>query len=79
MKDLEDPYYNQILYVPTVYNLMMANSGHAPTQWNSSRQTFYFWCSLLYTNKQFIWIGALSINQNYRESRLFNVKILLVW
>ncbi len=81
MKDLEDPYYNQILYVPTLtYNLY---DGLSPGLRLHNRtileKPFVFDLNPAYSTKSnnFSGGGAISINQNYRNSRLFNVKYSL--
>ncbi len=81
MKDLEDPYYNQILYVPTLtYNLY---DGLTPGMRLHNKtlldKPFTFDVNPSYSTltNNLSGSGALSINQNYRESRLFNVRYSL--
>ena len=78
MKDLEDPYYNQILYVPMLaYNLYDGVSPgirfHNKTILD---KPFTFDVNPSYSPKTNMMIGNFSfgINQNYRESRLYNVR-----
>jgi len=78
MKDLEDPYYNQILYVPTIeYNLY---DGLIPGLRLHNKtildKPFIFDITPAYSTnaKTFSGSGSFSINQNYRYSRLYNVK-----
>ncbi|MGA9638275.1 MAG: aminopeptidase [Flavobacterium sp.] len=81
MKDLEDPYYNQILYVPTLeYNLY---DGFIPGLRLHNRtildKPFNFDITPAYSigAKTFSGSGSLIINQNYRETSLFNVAYAL--
>ena len=81
MKDLEDPYYNQILYVPTLtYNLY---DGLSPGLRLHNKtildKPFTFDVNPAYstTSKSFSGEMAFMINKNYRESKLFNVKYLM--
>ena len=78
MKDLEDPYYNQILYVPTLeYNLY---DGLIPGMRLHNKtileKPFIFDINPAYSTnaKTISGSGFFSINQNYRNSRLYNVK-----
>lgn len=78
MKDLEDPYYNQLLYLPTLeYNLydgfITGIRLHNKTLLD---KPFIFDVNPAYsTNTATIsGSGSFSINQNYRNSRLYNVK-----
>jgi hypothetical protein len=78
MKDLEDPYYNQLLYLPTLeYNLydgfITGIRLHNKTLLD---KPFIFDVNPAYsTNTGSIsGSGSFSINQNYRNSRLYNVK-----
>ena len=78
MKDLEDPYYNQLLYLPTLeYNLydgfITGMRLHNKTLLD---KPFIFDINPAYsTNTGTIsGSGSFSINQNYRNSRLYNVK-----
>jgi hypothetical protein len=81
MKDLEDPYYNQLLYVPTLeYNLY---DGLIPGMRLHNKtildKPFIFDINPAYSTnaKTFSGSGSFSINQNYRNSRLYNVKYSL--
>jgi hypothetical protein len=81
MKDLEDPYYNQILYVPTLtYNLY---DGLSPGLRLHSKtildKPFIFDINPSYSTKAQTFSGsaALVFNQNYRNSSLYNVKYSL--
>jgi len=80
MKDLEDPYYNQILYVPTLnYNyydglipgLRLHNRTILP-------KPFVFDINPAYSTKTRSLSGAghILLNQNFRESRLYNINYL---
>ena len=81
MKDLEDPYYNQILYVPSLnYNFY---DGLSPGLRLHNRtildKPFLFDLGPSYSTKSntFTGGGALVINQNYRNSNLYNVRYTL--
>ncbi len=81
MKDLEDPYYNQVLYVPTLeYNLY---DGFIPGIRLHNKtildKPFTFDVTPAYSigAKTFSGSGSLVVNQNYRESALFNVRYAL--
>ncbi|MBG6111636.1 hypothetical protein IWX84_002523 [Flavobacterium sp. CG_9.10] len=81
MKDLEDPYYNQILYVPSLsYNLY---DGLSPGLRLHNKtildKPFTFDINPSYSTKtnNFSGSGSLAINQNYRNSRLYNVRYSL--
>ncbi|HJR99496.1 MAG TPA: hypothetical protein VJ780_01070 [Flavobacterium sp.] len=81
MKDLEDPYYNQLLYVPTIeYNLY---DGLIPGMRLHNKtildKPFTFDVNPAYSTKAKTISGSgfFSINQNYRHSRLYNVKYTL--
>ncbi|WPR70635.1 aminopeptidase [Flavobacterium sp. NG2] len=78
MKDLEDPYYNQVLYVPTLdYNLY---DGFIPgIRFHNKTildKPFTFDLTPAYSigANTFSGSGSLVVNQNYRESNLFNVR-----
>ncbi len=78
MKDLEDPYYNQLLYVPTLeYNLY---DGFIPGMRLHNKtildKPFVFDVNPAYSTnaKTVSGSGSFSINHNYRNSRLYNVK-----
>ncbi len=77
-KDLEDPYYNQILYVPSLsYNLY---DGLMPGLrfYNKTilDKPFTIDFNPAYSTNTQSLIGSLSlaVNQNYRESRLYNLR-----
>lgn len=78
MKDLEDPYYNQILYVPTLtYNLYDGLSPgirfHNKTILD---KPFTFEVNPIYSPNTQMLTGSFSaaVNQNNRDSRLFNIR-----
>ena len=78
MKDLEDPYYNQFLYVPTLeYNLY---DGLIPGIRLHNKtildKPFTFDINPAYSTNTGTVSGSgfFSINENYRNSRLYNVK-----
>ncbi|MEL1240703.1 gluzincin family metallopeptidase [Flavobacterium flavipallidum] len=81
MKDLEDPFYNQLLYVPTLeYNLY---DGLTPGLRLHNKtildKPFTFNMNPSYSTnaKTISGSGSFTINKNYRESRLYNVKYSL--
>ena len=81
MKDIEDPKVNQILYVPTLtYNLY---DGLIPGVRLHNKtlldKPFTFDVNPSYSTltKNLSGSGYMAINQNYRESNLFNVRYLL--
>lgn len=81
MKDLEDPYYNQILYVPTLeYNLY---DGLIPGMRLHNKtildKPFVFDVNPAYSTnaKTFSGSGHFTINKNYRDSKLYNVRYSL--
>lgn len=81
MKDLENPYYNQVLYVPTLtYNLY---DGLTPGMRLHNKtileKPFIFDVNPSYSTnaKTFSGSGFFTINQNYRNSTLYNVKYSL--
>lgn len=78
MKDLEDPYYNQILYVPTVtYNLY---DGISPGMRFHNKtildKPFTFDINPIYSTKTQSLSGSFgfSVNQNNRDSELYNIR-----
>ncbi|MFV5695377.1 aminopeptidase [Flavobacterium sp. LB3P122] len=78
MKDLEDPYYNQVLYVPTLtYNYY---DGLSPGLRLHNKtildKPFIFDINPAYSTKTDNLSGsaAFSANQNYRNSTLYNVR-----
>ncbi|MES2239256.1 MAG: aminopeptidase [Bacteroidota bacterium] len=81
MKDLEDPYYNQILYVPTIeYNLYDGFiAGMRLHNKTILDKPFIFDINPAYSTnaKTFSGSGSLSVNQNYRNSKLYNVRYSL--
>lgn len=81
MKDIEDPYNNQILYVPTLtYNLY---DGLIPGIRLHNKtlldKPFIFDVNPSYSTltKNLSGSGSIAVNQNYRESSLFNVRYSL--
>lgn len=81
MKDLEDPYYNQVLYVPTLtYNLY---DGLSPGLRLHNKtildKPFIFDVNPSYSTKAQTFSGsaAFVVNQNYRNSSLYNMKYSL--
>jgi len=78
MKDLEDPYYNQVLYVPTLgYNLY---DGLIPGLRLHNKtildKPFIFDVNPAYSTnaKTLSGSGSVVVNQNYRNSALYNVR-----
>jgi hypothetical protein len=78
MKDLEDPYYNQILYVPTlIYNLY---DGFSPGLRLHNKtvldKPFIFDVNPTYSSNKNMLIGnfSTSVNQMYREGSLYNLR-----
>jgi hypothetical protein len=78
MKDLEDPYYNQILYVPSIsYNLY---DGITPGLRLHNKtildKPFTFDINPSYSTRSnnLSGSGSIAVNQNYRNSTLFNVR-----
>lgn len=78
MKDLEDPYYNQILYVPTfTYNLY---DGLSPGLRFHNKtildKPFVFDVNPIYSSNNQSLVGNFSfaINQNNRESNLYGIR-----
>jgi hypothetical protein len=81
MKDLEDPFYNQVLYVPTLtYNLYDGLSPglrlHNKTLLD---KPFIFDVNPAYSTnaKTFSGSGTVVVNENYRNSALYNVRYSL--
>jgi hypothetical protein len=81
LKDLEDPYYNQVLYSPVLgFNIYDGFSPgirfHNKTILN---KPFTFDLSPMYSLKAqtFSGSGFFVINHNYRESRLYNIRYSL--
>ncbi|MSP84491.1 MAG: aminopeptidase [Flavobacteriaceae bacterium] len=81
MKDLEDPYYNQILYVPTLtYNLYDGLSpGLRIHNKSILDKPFTFDINPAYstTSKSVSGGASFMINTNYRDGNLFNIKYSL--
>ncbi|MCW2118364.1 aminopeptidase [Flavobacterium sp. 7A] len=78
MKDLEDPYYNQILYVPTVeYNLydgfILGMRLHNKT---ILEKPFIFDVTPSFSTKSETLSGSgfVAVNHNYRNSALYNAR-----
>jgi hypothetical protein len=78
MKDLEDPYYNQVLYVPSIaYNLY---DGITPGIRLHNKtildKPFIFDINPSYSTKSANLSGSATFlaNQNFRNSRLYNAK-----
>lgn len=78
MKDLEDPYYNQILYVPSItYNLY---DGISPGMRFHNKtildKPFTFDINPIYSTKTQSLSGSfsLNVNQNNRDSNLYNIR-----
>lgn len=78
MKDLEDPYYNQVLYVPTLsYNLYDGLSpGIRLHNKTILEKPFVFDVNPVYSTIQKSLTGAFqfSVNQNNRNLNLYNIK-----
>lgn len=81
MKDLEDPYYNQILYVPTLtYNLYDGLSpGLRLHNKSILDKPFTFDVNPAYstTSKSLSGEAAFVVNNNYRNGNLYNIKYSL--
>ena len=81
MKDLEDPYYNQVLYVPTIsYNLYDGlTPGLRLHNKTILEKPFTFDVNPSYSTKAktISGSGSIVVNQNYRNSNLFNVRYSL--
>ncbi len=81
MKDLEDPYYNQILYVPTLtYNLYDGLSpGLRLHNKSILDKPFTFDVNPAYstTSKSLSGEAAFVVNKNYRNGNLYNIKYSL--
>jgi hypothetical protein len=78
MKDLEDPYYNQILYVPTLtYNLY---DGFSPGMRLHNKtlldKPFVFDINPAFSTikKELIGSFGLALQENYRSGSLYNVR-----
>ena len=78
MKDLEDPYYNQILYIPNItYNLYDGMSlGMRLLNKTILDKPFTFDVNPAYATKSNSLSGSASfvINENYRNSKLYNAR-----
>jgi hypothetical protein len=81
MKDLEDPYYNQILYVPTLtYNLYDGLSpGLRLHNKSILDKPFTFDVNPAYstTSKSLSGEAVFVVNRNYRNGNLYNIKYSL--
>jgi hypothetical protein len=77
MKDLEDPKFNQVLYVPTLtYNLYDgASPGFRFHNRTILQKPFIFDMNPAYApnTKTLIGLYSVGINQNFRDSKLFNI------
>lgn len=81
MKDLEDPYYNQILYVPSlefnIYDgLLIGMRFHNKTILDKPFN-FDFNPSYSSNTQSLSGSASIAVNQNYRESRLYNIRYSL--
>lgn len=81
MKDLEDPYFNQILYIPTItYNLYDGVSPgirlHNKTILDKPI-TFDINPAFSSKTNNLIGSGALIMNENYRNSSLYTIRYAL--
>ncbi|MFV8393393.1 aminopeptidase [Flavobacterium sp. LB2P6] len=78
MKDLEDPYYNQVLYVPSIYFNLYDGLTPGLRLHNKTilDKPFIFDVNPSYSTKSNNLSGSASfvVNQNYRNSLLYNVK-----
>ncbi len=78
MKDLEDPYYNQILYIPTLnYNFYDGLSpGIRLHNKTILDKPFIFDVNPAYStkSKSITGIALFAVNQNYRDSNLYNIR-----
>lgn len=78
MKDLEDPYYNQVLYVPSIgYNLYDGlTPGLRLHNKTILEKPFIFDINPSYSTKSNNLSGSalIAVNQNFRNSRLFNAR-----
>ena len=78
MKDLEDPYYNQILYVPTLtYNLYDGFSlGMVFLNKTILDKPFTFEVNPAYSinSRSLSGFANFTISENYRNSKLYNVR-----
>jgi hypothetical protein len=78
LKDLEDPYYNQVLYVPSIYYNLYDGITPGLRLHNKTilDKPFTFDINPSYSTKSNNLSGSASlvVNQNYRNSTLYNVK-----
>ncbi len=78
LKDLEDPYYNQVLYVPSIYYNLYDGITPGIRLHNKTilDKPFTFDINPSYSTKSNNLSGLVSfaVNQNYRNSTLYNVK-----
>lgn len=81
LKDLEDPYYNQAFYVPSVeYNLYDGiKLGVKINNHSFLNKPFQFTISPEYSSNTQKIVGSVNgiVNQNIREGRLYNIKYSL--
>jgi hypothetical protein len=81
MKDLEDPYYNQVLYVPSIYYNLYDGITPGLRLHNKTilDKPFTFDINPSYstTSNNLSGSGAFVVNQNYRNSTLYNVRYSL--
>ena len=77
MKDLEDPKFNQVLYVPTLnFNLYDgASPGFLFTNKTILQRQFVFDMNPAYAlkTKSLIGLYSIGINHNFRDTKLFNI------
>ncbi|WP_114754231.1 gluzincin family metallopeptidase [Flavobacterium glaciei] len=78
LKDLEDPYYNQVLYVPSIYYNLYDGITPGLRLHNKTilDKPFTFDINPSYSTRSNNLSGSASfaVNQNYRNSTLFNVR-----
>lgn len=78
LKDLEDPYYNQVLYVPSIYYNLYDGITPGLRLHNKTilDKPFTFDINPSYSTRSNNLSGLASfvVNQNYRNSTLYNVK-----
>ena len=81
MKDLEDPFYNQVLYVPSIYYNLYDGITPGLRLHNKTilEKPFTFDINPSYSTKSnnLSGSGSFVVNQNYRNSTLFNVRYSL--
>lgn len=78
LKDLEDPYYNQVLYVPSIYYNLYDGITPGLRLHNKTilDKPFTFDINPSYSTRSnnLSGIASFVVNQNYRNSTLYNVK-----